>query len=228
MFGVRHKCIIQIFLEGLDCLNRVVSESIFNVLKKAKKVAWHIDVGGGVLLVRFFTLTSCYKRESHYVQGRTLGSHTAKAMLEGFIRSLTVPSKVLTDMDVLSLKEVCEKTVVFLADGASSMGVRHRGAAATKAVKGENFFSLLQQTIDAELGTGTRPVIGYWCDNHRIDVVASKAEEQISYVSDLLKFFRSIIAHIVGSDRARGLLDYFAFLLEPPSDKDEGIIASNG
>ena len=35
------------FNEGLDCLNRVVSESIFRVLKKAKQVAWHTDVGGG-------------------------------------------------------------------------------------------------------------------------------------------------------------------------------------
>ena len=182
----------------------------------------------GVLLVRFFCLNSDYQRESHFVQGRTLGSHTAKAMLEGFIRSLTVPSKVLTVSDVLSVRELCEKTTVFLADGASSMGVRHKGTVATKAITGDNFFHLLQEKVDAELGAGERTIVGYWCDNHRLDVVASAAETHIAYISDLLKFFRSVIAHIMGSDRARGLLDYMAFLLEPPSEKDEEIIASDG
>lgn len=79
--------------------------------------------------------------------------------------------------------------------------------------------------MDEQLGEGERSVIGYWCDNHRVDVAASAAEEQIAHVSDLLKFFRSVIAHIVQSDRARGLLDYMAFLLVPPGDSED-VIAS--
>ena len=215
------------FTNGLDCLNRVVSESVFKVLKKARKVAWHMDVGGGVLLIRFFALNSYYERQSHFVPRRTLGSHTAKAMFEGFLRSLTAPSKVQTLADVLSLQEVCEKSVVFLADGASSMGVRSKGKSTCKAVTGDNFFHLLQKKVDEVLGAGVRPVIGCWCDNHRIDVVASDCETKIAYVSDLLKFFRSVIAHIMQSDRAQGLLDYIAFLLEPPTESEE-IIASSG
>ena len=35
------------FNDGLDCFNRVVSEGIFRALKKARQVAWHLDVGGG-------------------------------------------------------------------------------------------------------------------------------------------------------------------------------------
>ena len=37
-----------------------------------------------------------------------------------------------------------------------------------------------------------------------------------------------MIAHIVGSDRARGLLAYMAFLLEPPDEEEEKIVASAG
>eukprot|EP00959_Pyramimonas_sp_CCMP1952_P464211 9486215-Pyramimonas_sp.AAC.1 len=66
-------------------------------------------------------------------------------MLEGFIRSLAVPSKVPTETDVLSAREVRQKSAVFLADGASSMGVRRRGTSAAKAVSGDNFFHLLQE-----------------------------------------------------------------------------------
>ena len=60
------------FNEGLNSLDHVVSEGVFNVLKKAKKVAWHIDIGGGALLIRFFSLDSNYKRETHFIHGRKL------------------------------------------------------------------------------------------------------------------------------------------------------------
>jgi len=94
-------------------LDRVISESVFKVLKKATKIAWHIDIGGGALLIRFFSLDSNYQRESHFVQARKLGSHSAKAMFAGFLRSLTTPTKVLAQSDVLTVEEVCRKTVVW-------------------------------------------------------------------------------------------------------------------
>ena len=152
------------FAEGLTCLDRVVGESVFKILKKAKKIAWHMDVGGGVLLVRFFALNSSYQRETHFIQARKLGSHTAKAMFEGFIRSLTQPTKSLTQDEVLTEKEFCEKTVVFLADGASSMGVRAKGAQASKAVAGDNVLHLLQAKINDTLGDAAKDVVGYCRD----------------------------------------------------------------
>ena len=112
-----------------------------------------------VLLVHFFILSASYHRESQFVQGRTLGSHTAKAMLEGFMRSLTVPTKVLTQSNVLSETMPCLKTAAFLADGASSIGVRHKGTSATKAVKGGNFLPLLQDRVGTVLGSEQRSVI---------------------------------------------------------------------
>ena len=77
---------------------------------------------------------------------------------------------------------------MFLAYGASSMGVRHKGTSTNKAIKGDNFFHLLQERVDLALGSDQRSVIGYWCDNHRLDVVAGAAEAQIAYISDLLFF----------------------------------------
>ena len=64
------------------------------------------------------------------------------------------------------------------------------------------------------------------CENHRLDVVAGAAEDQVAYVSSLFSFLRSIIGHIISSDRARGLLDYIALLLEPVENGDD--VASNG
>ena len=101
------------FAEGLNSFNRVVSEGIFSALKQAKRVAWHIDVGGGALLIRYYALNGNYHRESHFVQARSLATHTAKAMFDGFMRALTQPSRVLVDSDVLTEREVCEKTFVF-------------------------------------------------------------------------------------------------------------------
>ena len=59
-------------------------------------------------------------------------------------------------------------------------------------------------------------------------VLAGAAEAHIAYISDLFMFCRSVTAHIVASDRAWSLLDYMAFLPEPPSEEDEKIIASDG
>eukprot|EP00973_Karenia_brevis_P092477 12412603-Karenia_brevis.AAC.1 len=142
-------------------------------------------------------------------------------MFDGFLRSLTNPTKVLPQEEMLSESDICGKTFVFLADGASSMGVRHRGTSATTAVAGDNFFYLLQKKVDEVLGADTRPVIGYW-----LDVVASDAETQVAYTADLPRFLRSVISHIVASDRAKGLLDYIALLLEPPAEGDG--VASQG
>ena len=51
--------------------------------------------------------------------------------------------------------------VVFLADGASAMGIRRNGTVATKPFKGENFFALLQDKVNEVLGDDARSVIGY-------------------------------------------------------------------
>ena len=89
-----------------------------------------------------------------------------------------------------------------------------KGASSSSAFAGKNFFNLLQQKRDEFCGADAMPILGYWCENHRYDQIASDAEAAISYVSELLAFFRSIVGHIVGSDRAKGLLDYMALLLE--------------
>ena len=62
----------------------------------------------------------------------------------------------------------------------------------------------------------------------RTDVAASTTEKQImiTYINDLLRFCRRVIAYIVWSDRAKGLPDYFAFLLKLSLELHE-IIASN-
>ena len=93
------------------------------------------------MLIRCYALNSKYQRETHFVQCRTLATHTAKAMFDGFLSSLTTPTKVLRKEDMLTEHEVCDKTEILLADGASSMGVRHQGTSATKSVKGEEFLS---------------------------------------------------------------------------------------
>ena len=53
--------------EGLKSLDRVVIEAVMGVLKTARRVAWHIDVGGGALCIRFYYLTKTFRRETHYV-----------------------------------------------------------------------------------------------------------------------------------------------------------------
>ena len=63
-----------------------------------------------------------------------LGSHTAQAMFEGFTKALTSKTSVLPAEEMLTEREVFEKTSVFVADGASSMGVRQKGATPFKQV----------------------------------------------------------------------------------------------
>ena len=204
------------FTQGMKCFDVIISEAVFATLKKARRVAWHIDVGGGVLLIRYYALTEKFRRVSHYVQGRTVASHTADGLFVGFVEALTKATDNVPDAAIrLTDKEVYDKSAVFLADGASTMGVRRKGASASSAFQGKNFFSLLQKQRDEFCGTGeVPPILGYWCENHRYDQIASDAESAITYVSALLALFRSIIGHIMGSDRAKGLLDYMALLLE--------------
>ena len=84
---------------------------------------------------------------------------------------------------ILTEREVCEKTAVVLADGASTMGVRSRGACASKATGTDNVFKHLQTKCDQVLSDVRHgDIVGYWCDNHRYDQIASDAEESMDYV----------------------------------------------
>jgi hypothetical protein len=94
------------------------------------------------------------------------------------------------------------------------MGVGHAGCA-NKAREGKmNVFSMLQKRANAALPPEERKaIIGYWCDNHKLDLVAGDVEDLIPYIGSLLHFLRSIVTHVMGSDRAKGMLDYIALMI---------------
>ena len=116
------------FTEGMKCFDIVLSEAVLTTLKKSRRVAWHIDVGGGVLLIRFYALSEQFRRVSHYVQGRTVATHTADGLFAGFVDALTQPTANVPNPAIrLTEQEVYNKTAIFLADGASVMGVRKKG-----------------------------------------------------------------------------------------------------
>ena len=127
-----------------------------------------------------------------------MGSHTAAGLFGGFMEALTKPTKNSGDLEILLIeKEVCQKTAIFLADGASVMGVRKKGTSADKAQEGKNVFALLQTKCDDLLADVPHAlVLGYWCGNHRYDKIASDAEQQISHIKDLLSFLKSIVGHV--------------------------------
>jgi V8-like Glu-specific endopeptidase len=76
------------------------------------------------------------------------------------------------------------------------MGVGHAGCA-NKAKEGKadnNVFSMLQKRANAALPLEERKaIIGYWCDNHKLDLVAGDVEDRIPYIGTLLHFLRSIV-----------------------------------
>ena len=44
------------FEEGLLSCSRVIAQNVASILKRANKAAFYIDLGGGGLIVRFYTL----------------------------------------------------------------------------------------------------------------------------------------------------------------------------
>ena len=116
------------FAQGMKCFDVIITEAVFATLKKSRRVAWHIDVGGGVLLIRFYALNDKFRRVSHYIQGRTIATHTADGLFAGFVEALTKATANVPDVKIrLTEEEVYEKSAVFLADGASVNGVRRKG-----------------------------------------------------------------------------------------------------
>ena len=103
------------------------------------------------------------------------------------------------------------------------MGVGHAGCANNTAREGKtNVFSLLQKRANAALPLEERKaIIGYWCDNHKLDLVAGDVEDRIPYIGTLLHFLRSIVTHVMGSDRAKGILDYIAFMISLTNVADD-------
>ena len=89
------------------------------------------------------------------------------------------------------------------------------------------FFNLLQSKRDAFCGIGsTSKILGYWCESHRYDQIASDVEKEIAYVADLLSFFRSVIARVMANDRTQGIRDYIASLLEIDGAATPGVAQS--
>ena len=72
---------------------------------------------------------------------------------------------------------------------------------------------MLQNRSRDVLGALWPAILGFWCTNHRIDIVAARPEKEIQYVKDLLSFFRSVVGHVMFSSKAQGILEYIAKVL---------------
>ena len=80
------------------------------------------------MLIRFYALNDKFRRVSHYIQGRTIATHTADGLFAGFVEALTKATANVPDVQIrLTEEEVYEKSAVFPADGASVNGVRRKG-----------------------------------------------------------------------------------------------------
>ena len=71
-------------------------------------------------------VASKFRRVSHYIQGRTIATHTADGLFAGFVEALTKATANVPDVKIRLTEEEVYK--VFLADGASVNGVRRKGA----------------------------------------------------------------------------------------------------
>lgn len=208
------------FTEGMKSLVRILSEEVVTVLHGARKIGWHLDVGGGALLIRLYCLNERFARRSYFWEARKVGTHTAEGMLQAFIHAIAQRGDL-----TISALEVWKKTCVFVGDGASVNGVRKKGKSCPFAVPGSNLFYKFQQEHDKvlkEAGVEKHlPIIGYWCDNHELDLISEEPERQIVYVSNLMHFFRSIITHIMESDRAHGVLDYISLMVTAATESSD-------
>ena len=74
-------------------------------------------------------VASKFRRVSHYIQGRTIATHTADGLFAGFVEAFTKATANVPDMKIrLTEEEVYKKSAVFFADGASVNVVRRKGA----------------------------------------------------------------------------------------------------
>ena len=224
------------FKHGMEAFNTVLIDHIVTAFSLARKVSWHIGIGGGALLIRVYLLNARFERVSHFWQGRRIATHTAEGIFRSFLNSLETASAACAGRQTVGMVDIWKKTCLFLADGASVNGVRQKGKAVHTAVAGDNVFHKLQQKSDdvlVEAGYAKAPpIIGYWCDNHQTDIVAQRPEKQISYVASLMHFFRSLISHIMQSDRAQGILDYISLMVSAAEEADvqsgEGVAGGSG
>jgi len=200
------------FKEGLESMVRILNEEVVTVFNDSRKIAWHMDVGGGALLIRLYCLNKRFERCTHFWEARKVGSHTSEGLFQAFLHSCSRRGEFK-----IAPEEVWKKTCLLLGDGASVNGVRHKGKSAPTAVAGNNLFHKMQQECDKVLSEAgiekSLPIIGYWCDNHELDLTSAQPERQIEYVANLMHFFRSIITHVMQSDRAQGLLDYISLMV---------------
>jgi hypothetical protein len=59
-----------------------------------------------------------HRRETHFWQCRKLATHTAAAIIDGFYKAVCEPFSGLELKDMLTEKELAQKTEIYLADGA--------------------------------------------------------------------------------------------------------------
>ncbi len=135
------------------------------------------------------------------------------------------PLKALNKWYVILEKEWLQKIGALVGDGASELGLRRSGKPVEEAKAGDNLFHKLQQRCRTVLGARWPCILGFWCTNHRIDIVAAKPEKEIQYVQELLSFFRSVVGHVMFSTRAQGILEYIAEAMYADHGVNEGAVA---
>ena len=202
------------FSELLISLNLVLWESAIQAFKGSHCITIHIDGAGSHLLIRVGILGSGYTVLRLFWQARHLASKNAEAVWNALRNAFTqLPHKRLSSWYKISEEEWLRKVVALISDGASEMGVRRGGKCLESAAEGDNVLFKLQSRFTEVLGLSAGKILGFWCTNHRIDIVAGKPEKEIAYVARLLSFFRSIVGHVMGSSRAQGILEYLAKLV---------------
>ena len=190
-------------------------------------ITCHVDGAESYLLVRI-SLMAGVARKSIFWQARHVASKTAEAAWRALVNAFTqLPNKNLHSWYAITEEEFLRKVGSFIADGASELGVRRKGQTAEAAQAGDNVFHKLQERKKELCGEGSPSILGFWCTNHRIDIVAGAPEKQIQYVSALLTFFRSLVGHVMASTRSQGILQYIAKLIFLENGVDEGVTSAS-
>ena len=88
-------------------------------------------------------------------------------------------------------------------------------------------FSIMAKRKEEVCGKESVGIIGYWCDNHRVDKIVAKPEKEPAYISDLMGWFRSLCGHVVSSDKAKASLDYIALMIAMGPANGDGSSAAS-